>query len=182
LHFQKEASYDNFLANALFADGSAAMLIESNSNSSAIELEGFHCDILADGSNEMMWEIGDLGFEMKLSGYVPSLIKSGIGNFANTLLTRIGLNLSQVKYFAVHPGGKKILEAVEAEFKLTRDNLLPSYDVLANYGNMSSPTILFVLKRIFENLSSIDNDERILAFAFGPGLTLESAIMKIKIQ
>jgi prepilin-type processing-associated H-X9-DG protein len=139
LHFQKEASYDNFLANALFADGSAAMLIESNSNSSAIELEGFHCDILADGSNEMMWEIGDLGFEMKLSGYVPSLIKSGIGNFANTLLTRIGLNLSQVKYFAVHPGGKKILEAVEAEFKLTRDNLLPSYDVLTNYGNMSSP-------------------------------------------
>ena len=180
LHFQKQVSYDNFLANALFADGAAAMIVESTRVGNALELESFYCDILPDGKAEMTWEIGDLGFEMKLSSYIPSLIKSGIGGLAKALLGMVGLTLSEIKFFAVHPGGKKILQAIESEFGFDRSHLSYSYDVLANYGNMSSPTIIFVLKRIFDTLSEADNNERVLSFAFGPGLTLESAVLKVK--
>lgn len=180
LHFQKEVSYDNFLANALFADGSAAMIIESQRDGNALELERFYCDILPDGKDGMTWEVGDLGFEMKLSNYIPSLIKSGIGVFAKALLETVGLTLSEIKFFAVHPGGKKILEAIENEFGLERNHLSHSYQVLANYGNMSSPTIIFVLKRILDAVSKADHNERVLSLAFGPGLTLESAVLKIK--
>lgn len=180
LHFQKEVSYDNFLANAIFADGAAAVMMESTMKEKAMELTGFYCDLLPDGHEEMAWEVGNVGFEMKLSGYVPSLVKSGIGNLTKALLKQIGLNQSEIKYFAAHPGGKKILEAIEVELGLQKEQLSPSYFVLDAYGNMSSPSVLFVLKKIFDNLSKDDNNESVLAFAFGPGLTLESAAMKIK--
>ncbi len=180
LHFQKEVSYDNFLANAIFSDGSAAVMVESSVKNKAFECTGFFCDLLPDGHEEMAWEIGNVGFEMKLSGYVPSLVKSGIGNLTRALLNQIGLNQSEIKYFAAHPGGKKILEAIEAELTLHKEQLYPSYFVLDAYGNMSSPSVLFVLKKIFDNLSAYDNNESVLAFAFGPGLTLESTAMKIK--
>lgn len=181
LHFQREASDDNLLANALFADGSASLLVEAHTNSPMkLKLEAFHSDLVLDGFSDMAWNIGDIGFEMKLSSYVPDLIKTGIRSLANSLLEKGSLNLSDIRYFAVHPGGWKILQVVEEALDLDRSKNAAAYHVLKNYGNMSSPTVLFVLKEIVKNLTEGDTGERILTFAFGPGLTLESMVLKIE--
>lgn len=181
LHFQKEASDDNFLANALFADGSAAILIEGKTDPSklSLKLEAFHSDLAPEGKHDMAWSIGDLGFEMRLSTYVPDIIKKGIRTLTNLLLQKIADNGTGIRYYAIHPGGKKILEAIQQELNITEEQNKAAYSVLKNYGNMSSPTVLFVLNEIFKNIKAEDHNARILSFAFGPGLTLESMLLKI---
>jgi alpha-pyrone synthase len=181
LHFQRPATDDNLLANALFADGSAATLVEAKTDSACqLELKGFHNDLAPDGKNDMAWTIGDLGFEMKLSSYVPDIIKNGIGELTKTLLKKISSEFSNVKHFAIHPGGKKILEVIEQELHITKEQNRAAYTVLENYGNMSSATVLFVLKELLKSLNKKNEGEQILSFAFGPGLTLESMILQIK--
>ena len=181
LHFQRAASDDNLLANALFGDGSAAVLIEGNSRSRLkLRLEEFHSELAPEGLSDMAWTIGDMGFEMRLSSYVPDLIKKGIAGLANSLLKKISLSLSDIRYFAIHPGGKKILQVIEDELKIDKTSNRPAYHVLKNYGNMSSPTVLFVLKEIVMNINGQDEGQRVLSFAFGPGLTLESMVLKIE--
>ena len=180
IHFQRAFTDDNVLANALFADGSAAVLVEGESDH-PIKLvpESFHSDLAIDGERDMAWTVGDLGFEMKLSSYVPDIIQRDISQLTNSLLKRISKNISEIKYFAIHPGGKKILQAIEEELGITKEQNAEAYNVLKNYGNMSSPTVLFVLHEIFSKLTRQDNDEHVLSFAFGPGLTLESMVLKI---
>jgi prepilin-type processing-associated H-X9-DG protein len=183
LHFQKNVSEDNFLANALFADGSAAVLVEGKAREEkCMMLEAFYSDLAPEGSNDMAWSIGNAGFEMKLSSYVPDIIKSGIANLTRHLLAKISQEIEDVKYFAIHPGGKRILTAIEEALSLRRDQTQAAFDVLRRYGNMSSPTVLFVLLEIFKNLSPEDHEARILSFAFGPGLTMESMLLKIESQ
>ena len=181
LHFQRAATDDNLLANALFADGSAAVLVEADTTSPLrLRLEEFHSDLALDGFSDMAWTIGDLGFEMKLSAYVPDLIKRGIGALTHSLLAKISADLSDIRYFAIHPGGKKILQVIEEELGLGKVSNAPAYHVLRNYGNMSSPTVLFVLKEVVRGLNGDDDGERVLSFAFGPGLTLESMVLRIE--
>ena len=181
LHFQKEATEDNLLANALFADGAAAVLVEADRTSSpSLKLEAFYNDLAPEGAGDMAWSIGDLGFEMKLSSYVPEIIKRGIGDLTQTLLQKISRPMTGIRYFAIHPGGRKILETIEQVLGIEKERNYAAYEVLKNYGNMSSPTVLFVLQEIFKKLQGKDHDEFILSFAFGPGLTLESMLLKIQ--
>ena len=181
LHFQRSPSDDNLLANALFADGSASLLVEASTASRLmLKMEDFHSDLATEGLSEMAWTIGDMGFEMRLSSYIPDLIRKGISNLTQSLLKKVSANLSDVRYFAIHPGGKKILQVIEEELKLPKAGNEAAYYVLRNYGNMSSPTVLFVLKEIISKLNGSSDGERILAVAFGPGLTLESMILKIE--
>lgn len=181
IHFQKENTENNMLANALFADGSAALLVEAQPRKGINLTPGaFHCDLATEGEQDMAWTIGDWGFEMKLSTYVPDVIGSGIKKLTQSLLTQLALNLSDVSYFAIHPGGKKILEVIEQELNIDRDSNRYAYSTLKNYGNMSSPTVLFVLNAIWNDLTAIDKGKNILSFAFGPGLTLESMLLKIE--
>ncbi len=181
IHFQSEATDDNMLANALFADGSAALLIEAEPTEGInMKLESFLCDLATNGEDDMAWKIGDHGFEMKLSTYVPSIIQTGIQQVTNSLLKQTGIGFSDLSFFAIHPGGKRILEAIEKELGLTKEQNKFAYEVLKNFGNMSSPTVLFVLNEIYKTLSVDDNNKRIMSFAFGPGLTLESMILKIE--
>jgi predicted naringenin-chalcone synthase len=128
----------------------------------------------------MAWTVGDLGFEMKLSSYVPDIIQRDIGQLTSSLLDRISKRIDEIRYFAIHPGGKKILQAIEEELGITKEQNAEAYRVLREYGNMSSPTVLFVLHGILNKLSRDDDQERILSFAFGPGLTLESMVLKIE--
>jgi len=180
LHFQKEPTENNLLANALFADGAAAVLVEAQSDQSIkLSLEHFHNDLAPEGEHDMAWSVGDLGFEMKLSAYVPGIIQSGIQQLTNSLLKKIGKEIQDIKYVAVHPGGKKIVEVIEHQLSLSREQNKHAFEVLRQYGNMSSPTVLFVLNEIFKSLSRADDGERILSLAFGPGLTLESMVLKI---
>lgn len=180
LHFQRPASEDNLIANALFADGSAALLVEGESDSETkLELENFHSDMAVEGSSHMAWTIGDLGFEMRLSTYVPDLIQKGIGKLTTALLDKIAVSFEDIQHFVIHPGGIKILQAIEKELNISKTENEDAYEVLRNYGNMSSPTVLFVLKQLFQRLNSSHHGQRVLSFAFGPGLTLESMVLNI---
>ena len=183
LHFQKRATEDNFLANALFADGSAAILMEAQTRQNRrLRPIGFHSELVPKSDQDMAWTIGDLGFEMKLSTYVPSIIKEGIAELTQTLLTKISKDLSDIRFFAIHPGGKRILENIEKELGIPREKNQAAHFVLRNFGNMSSPTILFVLYEIYSAMMHEDNEEYILSFAFGPGLTLESLVLQIEMD
>jgi len=183
LHFQKTPTEDNLLANALFADGSAALLVESKTKAKLkLKPENFHTALIVEGGKDMAWTIGDLGFEMKLSTYVPSIIKNGIADLTETLLNKISKELKDIRFLAIHPGGKKILENIEQELEIPKEKNQDAYCVLRNYGNMSSPTVLFVLHSIFNKIRKEDQNEYILSFAFGPGLTLESMVLKIEMN
>lgn len=177
LHFQKKKDDNNLLSNALFADGAAAVIIESKPKGLCLEIEGFHCDLLPEGQNDMAWYIADFGFEMVLSGYVPKLVKGGIAQLVSQLKTQFGI--SAFDLYAMHPGGRAILEAIEAELSISQTDNVWAYQVLQDYGNMSSATVLFVLQKLLQNSNTSDQNKRVLSAAFGPGLTLESAVFKI---
>lgn len=181
LHFQRSATEDNLLANALFGDGSAAVMVEYRPEGTMrLKLESFHNDLAPEGLNDMAWTVGDLGFEMKLSSYIPDLIRKGISGLIHSLLRNISAELADIQHFAIHPGGKRILQVIEEELRIDKRHNDAAYHVLKNYGNMSSPTILFVLKEIIKRLQGSAEGQRILGVAFGPGLTLESLILKIE--
>jgi alpha-pyrone synthase len=177
LHFQKDFTDDNILANALFADGSAAMLVEGAAVGPQLSLEGFYNDIAHQGADAMAWTIGDLGFEMKLSSYVPEILGDGIQDLVNGLMSRTKLSQDKIDHFAVHPGGKKILDVVAEALTISPDRLSSGYQVLREYGNMSSPTIVFVLKAMLDE-KIIRSGDTVMAMAFGPGLTMESVLIK----
>ncbi|MEQ8423887.1 MAG: type III polyketide synthase [Cyclobacteriaceae bacterium] len=180
IHFQKENTEDNKLANALFADGSASMLIESAPRKGInLKIGNLFCDLAEGSEDDMAWSIGNFGFEMKLSTYVPDVIKNGIGQLTQSLLSINKITLSDISYFAIHPGGKKILEAVEDQLGLTKNDNRFAYDIMKRCGNMSSPTVIFVLNEILASLDPKDHNKKILSFGFGPGLTLESVILTV---
>ena len=181
IHFQKENTEDNWLANSLFADGSAALLVEAQPRSGLnLRPVNFYCDVALNGANDMAWSIGDRGFEMRLSSYIPDVIRGGIKKLTDSLLQQIAQRQEDVSYYAIHPGGKRILEVIEQELGISKEQNKFAYEVLKKYGNMSSPTVLFVLNEMVESFSSGDEGKEIVSFAFGPGLTLESMLLKIE--
>ncbi|WP_305953237.1 type III polyketide synthase [Emticicia oligotrophica] len=175
IHFQKSNDTDAILSSTLFADGSAACLITGNDASEGLSIRQFYSQIALDGQKDMSWRLSSTGFLMTLSSYVPKLIKEEMKHLLKASLDKLQINQADINEWAVHPGGKNILEAVENALGLSASDLENSYDILRNYGNMSSPTILFVLKKIFENSQQKGN---IFAVAFGPGLTMESVILE----
>ncbi len=180
LHFQKTVDDDNILANALFADGAAAVICEGQKQDSLqLEMSGFHSALAPAGADEMAWKIGNHGFEMRLSQYVPDFIEEGIVKLAGTLLDKFGKGLKDIAHFAIHPGGKKILTVIEQQLGISSEQNHAAYHVLKNFGNMSSPTVLFVLNQLMKDFTTENEAENILSFAFGPGLTLESLLLKV---
>lgn len=180
IHFQKLKDDDNILSNALFGDGAAAMIIQSDApRGCSLTLEKFYCDLKFEGQQEMAWHIGDHGFEMKLSSYVPDMIREGIAGLTQNLLQSFRLEVRDIDYFVIHPGGKRILETIEQELGLDKEDNRYAYRILKEYGNMSSPTILFVLQLLLEEVKETDNEKNVLSFAFGPGLTMESMLLKV---
>jgi alpha-pyrone synthase len=179
IHFQKNTSLDHIFSNAIFADGAGAILIEAkNSHKKCLSLAAFYCDLLPQTHQEMAWHIADSGFDIILSSYIPEIIQTGIASFTQRLLTEHALTLSNIDFYAIHPGGIKILQACEASLSIKEEHNKYAYQVLRNYGNMSSATILFVLKAIWDDITQKDHDKIIFSCAFGPGLTLESMLLK----
>jgi predicted naringenin-chalcone synthase len=180
IHFQKEKTEDHILANALFADGAAALIMEAQTQAAcSISIESAYCDLFFDGKAEMAWHIGNFGFEMRLSSYIPDMIKKGILQLTERLLKNLKLSMADIQLFAIHPGGKRILEVIEEQLGLQKSDNRYAYHTLKEYGNMSSPTILFVLKALWNDLHKADAGKNILSCAFGPGLTLESMLLKV---
>jgi len=179
LHFQKEFTLENASSSLLFADGSAAVLISNTTTSpKALQIESFNSQVSFQGKKDMAWEISTKGFLMTLSSYIPQLIKEDIELLIAAALKKKGLTHQEIPHWSIHPGGKKIVDVIEQKLSLTAEQTKFSRKVLAENGNMSSPTILFVLKEIMD--SSINPGEHIFGVAFGPGLTMETFLVKKK--
>lgn len=177
LHFQNEYSADNAASSLLFGDGSAAVLLSGNTHKTgSLQLSSFYSEVAYRGKNEMSWQVSDKGFLMKLSTYVPHLIQEDIAHLVQQALNKSQLSPNDITHWCMHPGGKKILEVIQSALHLSPTDMSCSKKVLSNYGNMSSPTILFVLKEIIDNLNS--EPAVVFGVAFGPGLTMETFIAR----
>lgn len=175
LHFQKEATTDNITSSMLFADGSAAALVTHDQYPlPGLELRHFYAEIMPKGKKDMTWELSSSGFLMTLSGYIPELIKEDFEQLIARALQSAGSRIDQIGGWCIHPGGKRILETVKKCLRLDDEALNNSFNILEEFGNMSSPTILFVLKRMMQNPSH--TNRKILGAAFGPGLTMETFV------
>jgi len=180
LHLQFREEADSLLANSLFADGAAAVIVsarEPYANRPALAVESFVSALATEGESEMAWEIGDRGFDIRLSTYVPNIIASNIGGILGDVFSNTSWNLDDIGTWAVHPGGRSIVDRVEKELELKPAQVEDSREVLRQFGNMSSVTILFVLHRILNRKDS-DETRPICAMAFGPGLTIETALLE----
>src|SRR4029077_6547283 len=142
----------------LFGDGSAAVLITGEGDrASGYPLLGFYGEVIPRGKQDMSWEMSSTGFTMTLSGYVPALIGEDFEMLVTHALEKQGISRDQITHWNIHPGGRKILEAIEKSLSIPKEKLNASYQVLRDYGNMSSPTILFVLKDILSTLPKTQN-------------------------
>ncbi len=243
LHLRTSDDPDTIVASSLFSDGAAAGIVSSRAplpGERALNLDLFETVITPVGEGDMAWKIGDEGFEMVLSTYVPHIIDEhieaalaplfardesltaalappaaeperelvgaavgGPGSLAGvpagvsapvTAAGSAGVSApvtaagsagvaaatlsSAIAHWAIHPGGRSILDKTEAKLGLSEAQLVPSRETLRQYGNMSSATILFVLKAILDAPATADG-ERVCAMAFGPGLTVESGLMTV---
>jgi predicted naringenin-chalcone synthase len=175
LHFQKEATIDNITSSLLFGDGSAAMLVTNNPYpKKGLQLDHFYSEVITKGRKDMAWELSSSGFLMTLSGYVPELLEEDFSPLVTRALQKAGIDKKEITHWCVHPGGKRILDVVHQSLQLRNGELAHCYQVLKDFGNMSSATILFVLKKIME--TSLDKDQKIFTGAFGPGLTMETFV------
>lgn len=177
LHMQASNDKCDFVSNALFADGAGAILLgaEPRGDETPLWEVCSHASLALSGSErEMTWEVGNHGFLMNLSEKVPKKFKLHISNFLNCLLK--DQEIAASSYWAVHPGGAAILEAVAQTLGLNSESdLRDSWDVLEQYGNMSSATFLFVLER--QNARAKEKEWSI-GLGFGPGLALEGVLLK----
>jgi predicted naringenin-chalcone synthase len=177
LHFQQKFDLEVVVSNSLFADGVSAALISADiedSRGPKIILRDFYSRYLANSEDKMAWSLGRHGFNMKLSAYIPGLINKNIVPVMADLFKRANIKQADIDIWAIHPGGKAILEKMEKTLNLSPDDLRISYEVLRDFGNMSSATIMFVLAKIMEG----DRYGKIFSATFGPGLTLETGYME----
>lgn len=172
IHFRKIDSDDYILSTSLFADGSAAAIVsaEAETPARALKVESFNTLLVPDGGQNMAWQLSESAFIMNLSSYVSQLINGKMPE----VLQKMNLDKTTVELWAVHPGGKKILDDFAATLMLEINCLKESYEVLKNYGNMSSATVLFVLKELMNNHAKSAPGASVLSLAFGPGLSVEA--------
>ncbi len=180
LHYQKTFTNDTITAPLIFGDGCAAILITADTHlSKGIRLDSFYSEILKEASHTMTWNLSSTGFVMTLSAEIPEIFHHKIGGMKDRALEKAGIHNKDIAYWCIHPGGKRILDAIFKGLNLKDGDLAPSEKILREYGNMSSPTVLFVLKAIWE--AHLSNDpSKVFAVAFGPGLTMESVVMTIE--
>jgi len=172
LHLQETDDLDRLLTFLLFSDGASAALVSAAPV--GLALDGFCAVLVPDAADQITWTIRDLGFEMMLSGRVPGTINEALRATAAQVLS--GLAAGEIDLWAVHPGGRRVLDAVEGAFALEAPALATSRGVLRDHGNMSSPTVMFVLERLLR--AKAPAGARGCAMAFGPGLTAETMLFR----
>ena len=185
LHFQYGWNNEQLVSNALFADGAAAMVVgsaagdddegvdDSDDNAAAWRVAGTASSLMPDSADLMSWHVGDHGFVMSLSPRVPELLRAAVGPWVTGWLAERGMTIADVASWAIHPGGPRILAAVQASLGLADSELAISREVLRQCGNMSSATLLFILKRLREGGAR----RPCVAMSFGPGLVSEAALL-----
>lgn len=169
LHLQETQDLEQMLSFLLFADGCAAYLVSARPQGLAID--SFRALRIPETSHLITWKIRELGFDMHLSGQVPAEIAKAMKEAGREIT--LGEDPVTVDLWAVHPGGRTVLDAVEKGLGLGANALRHSRNVLAHYGNMSSATVMFVLASILREARS---GERGCAMSFGPGVTAETML------
>ncbi|MFC9560950.1 type III polyketide synthase [Agromyces sp. NPDC056965] len=191
LHLRSSNDPDTIVASSLFADGAGSGIVTARPlepGEKAFDLDRFATRITPVGEGDMAWKIGDHGFEMVLSNAIPAIIDDHITGALEPLFAHddaLAAALANdgssgaIEHWAIHPGGRSILDKVESRLVLTEAQLVPARETLRDYGNMSSATVLFVLRNILHSDVAADGD-RVAAMAFGPGLTVESALLTVR--
>ena len=172
LHLQPSIEIEQLLCFLLFADGCSAALVTADDH--GLALEGFHAALIPEAADQITWRIGDDGFDMTLSGFVPLTLARALPDQAGAIMG--GAAVDEFDLWAVHPGGRSVLDAVMHGMGLPAAALDPSRAVLRDHGNMSSTTIMFVLQRM---LATAVRGQRGCGLAFGPGLSAETMRFRV---
>ncbi|RWB52614.1 type III polyketide synthase [Mesorhizobium sp.] len=170
LHLRETAELEKLLSFCLWADGCAASLVTAEPT--GIELDSFRCTVADERRELMTWDIRDHGFDMFLSGQVPAAIQEALRGNQDAILG--GRLPDAIDLWAVHPGGRTILDAVERALNLAPAALAPSREVLRRYGNMSSATVMFVMEEMLKAPGGLLG----CGMSFGPGLTAETMLFR----
>jgi prepilin-type processing-associated H-X9-DG protein len=173
LHFQYSTDLDQMTANVLFADGAAAAIVSSER--SAVRVVDCRCAALPEAADQMIWFADDRGLRLRLSQDLPDTLAAALPEAVASFLGENGLATAGVQHWLVHPGGPQILDSAGAALNLAPQALELSRSVLRRYGNMSSSTILFILRELIEKRA----EGTCVALAFGPGLTIEMALLEL---
>ena len=175
IHHQYTTDFQQIVANALFSDGAAAVVgARAVSEERPWQIVDQRSYVLPDTEDLMSWRIGDHGFQMTLSMQVPTIIRDNLRPWLGSWLREHELEVADIRGWAIHPGGPMILSACEEALQLGPAQVWASHEVLAEFGNMSSPTVLFILQR----LRSAGESLPCVMLAFGPGLVIEAALIR----
>lgn len=176
LHLQPPThELDQIVAHALFSDAAAAVAVTPGR--AGLEVIDIVASTDATTADHMTWDITDLGFRMRLSPQVSSVLDTHVGRLTDDLLAPHGLRAGDIEHWAIHPGGPKIVNTVARRLGLSRDAVEASNEVLRTHGNCSSTTVLLVLDELQRN-HDVRTGEHLVAMAFGPGLTLYAALLR----
>ena len=183
LHLHAADDTDTVLSSSLFADGGAAAVVTARpapAGTALLDLDRSGSTLVVEGADDMAWTIGDQGFDMVLSARVPRLVEAHLAQALKPLVGdgEHGRGLAEVEHWAVHPGGRSILDRVQSALDLAPDRLDVSREVLRRYGNMSSATVLFVLAEFLARAT--EQPASVCALAFGPGVSVESALLTLR--
>jgi len=177
LHFMPSVTDEDIVANLIFSDGASSVLVCGNSshhikNKLVLNIDTVGSSCIPCSADLMTWDISSSAFRMYLSKYLVNAIKENIEQVVSEFLMD---RESETDYWAIHPGGVRIVEAVKESLQLSESKVQDSMDILRLYGNMSSPTILFILHRIMQKIRNGEQvgNKSIFACAFGPGITVE---------
>lgn len=173
LHFQYGWDPEQIVANAIFSDGAAAVVGGATRHERPWRVRATGSCVFPGSEDAMTWKIGDNGFQMSLSAAVPDLIGQRLKPFLEDWLGARGLSISDIRSWVVHPGGPRILRATEEALSLSEEDTRESWNVLQSCGNMSSPTVLFILQKMKKGGAK----PPCVMLAFGPGLTAEVALI-----
>jgi predicted naringenin-chalcone synthase len=176
LHQQYGWHPERVVSNALFGDGAAAVVglggTQTDDDGPAVIATG--STIVPDTAEHMSWQVRDHGFEMRLSAQVPGIIETSLRGWLTDWLNDQQLDIQDVRGWAIHPGGPKIVRACAEALQLGQQDIEAAQNVLAEFGNMSSPTVLFILERLIQS----GQCSPCVMLAFGPGLSIEAALIR----
>ena len=172
LHLRPYRDRGQASCTALFGDGAGALVMGSSGEGWRVAANGSR--ILPGTSQAMGWRVGDHGFEIELSARVPGLVGEVLGATVDEWLEGLGRSRQEIESWAIHPGGPRILEAATEALGIPTEAVEVSREVLRDYGNLSSATLVFVLERLIRR----EAPRPCVALAFGPGLTIEAALFE----
>lgn len=174
LHFQYSTQPDLVNSAMIFGDGGASWIVEKGNG---LKIIGSYNKVLHNDKDKMAWYPSATGFLMQLSSYIPQVIGDNIKSLINDAVIHYNIkDLANVTW-CVHPGGLKILDKIVQAMEIEKEDLLSSYEILSEFGNMSSPTVMYVLQRLIEK-NRIPEGNKVLLLAFGPGLSIETTLLQ----